>query len=133
MFPERIVYVDDEQALRDLVRRSLEYGGFEGALVTCGSGKEFFDRLRELQPELLLLDLKMPDMNGVDILERLNAENVGEKIPVVILTGETQVAMQEYYQNLGVIGVIHKPFDLKTFAQVLGEMLGAGPPDESVS
>ncbi|HOO81336.1 MAG TPA: response regulator [Alphaproteobacteria bacterium] len=110
--PERIVYVDDEQDLREILRVTLESFGYEGALATCGSGKELLQRLRVLQPELILLDLKMPDMDGPATIAQLKMHEMGRNIPIVFVTGSIKLEMLERYKPLGVIGVIHKPLDL---------------------
>lgn len=117
--PERIVYVDDEQDLREIVRETLEAEGYEGALATCGSGKELFDRLRVLQPELIMLDLKMPDMDGLDIVQKLKLTDEASETPLIFVTGEMRLEMIEKYQPLGVIGVIHKPINIDEFPEQL--------------
>lgn len=115
--PERIVYVDDEQDLREIVRMTLEDQGYEGALATCGSGKELFSRLRVLQPELIMIDLRMPDMNGPDVVEKLKLTEEAADTPIIFVTGEKKIEMLEHYKNLGVIGVIHKPIDVDTLME----------------
>lgn len=121
-FPERLVYIDDEQDLREIVRQTLEDNGYEGALATCGSGQELLSRLRVLQPELIILDVMMPDMNGVDLIEKLKLTEEGADVPVIFVTGKTRLEMLENYKNLGVIGVIHKPFDFETLQDQIRDM-----------
>ena len=84
--PERLVYVDDEQDLREIVRSTIENGGYEGALATCGSGEELLARIRILQPELIILDLKMPGMSGYEFLNHLKYSVLFHDIPVIILS-----------------------------------------------
>ena len=112
--PERIVYIDDDSQLRSLVRDVVEQQEFPGAFAICGSGDEFFKRLRVLQPQLILLDLHMPEMDGPDILEMMQRDPEAEGLPVIILTGVTDLSMLKVYEKLGVIGVIHKPFNSET-------------------
>lgn len=115
--PGRIVYVDDEQDLREIVRVTIEGSGYEGALATCGSGQELLSRLRVLQPELIMMDLKMPDMNGPDVIEKLKLTEEAAETPIIFVTGERKIEMLEHYKNLGVIGVIHKPIDVDTLTE----------------
>lgn len=115
--PERIAYIDDDADLRQLVREKVEHEDLETALAICGSGEEFFLRVRVLQPELVLLDLKMPDMDGPSVLERMQLIEETKGMPVVFMTGVKDVEMIRDYKQLGVIGVIHKPFNIDTFLE----------------
>ena len=114
--PGRVMFVDDDIDVRQVVRESFERSeAAEGVVVaTCGSGQEMLDRLNELQPALILLDLHMPNMNGIDFIHTLREHPAGTETPVIFLTGETRVKMIKDYEDIGVIGVIHKPFDPKT-------------------
>lgn len=111
-FPTRMVYVDDEPQARRLVQELI--GGGEDDphfLVTCATGRELIARLKELQPDLILLDLRMPDMNGPDTIEELRKTPAYNQAPVVFVTERKKVVMIDEYKALGVIGVIYKPFD----------------------
>ncbi len=117
--PGRIVCVDDDFDIRQIVRESFERSeiGKNIVFASCGSGKELLSRLRELQPNLLLLDLNLPEMNGPDIVDALRQNADGRDIPIIFLTGKEKVKMEVGYKSLGVIGVIYKPFDVKTLPQ----------------
>lgn len=115
--PERIVYIDDDVELRSLIRDVVEEQEFPGAFAICGSGDEFFMRVRVLQPQLVLLDLHMPDMDGPDVLEMMQKNPETEGLPVILLTGVTDLSMVKVYEKLGVMGVIHKPINTETFLQ----------------
>ena len=110
--PNRIVYVDDDFDIRQIVRASFEMED-DGKLVvaTCGSGSELISRLRELQPNLILLDLHMPEMDGPDVIDALRKNKDGEDVPIIFLTGDTKLVMEAHYKSLGVIGIIYKPFE----------------------
>lgn len=111
MLPERIVYVDDDPDLREIMTLIFEREGYERMFAVCGSGHELLQRLRVLQPELILLDLKMPDMDGPGVVSALKNHDMGARVPIIFVTGAVKVEMMEYYQSLGVLGVIHKPLD----------------------
>ncbi len=128
--PERIVYIDDDSQLRSLVRDVVEQQEFPGAFAICGSGDEFFKRLRVLQPQLILLDLHMPEMDGPDILEMMQRDPEAEGLPVIILTGVTDLSMLKVYEKLGVIGVIHKPFNSETLLDDIEKIWVEYAPDE---
>ncbi|MEM7651095.1 MAG: response regulator [Pseudomonadota bacterium] len=121
-FPERLVYVDDELDMRTIVRETLESNGFDGAFAACGSAKELLNRWAVLQPEMILLDLKMPDMSGLDLIEAIFQDPEKNNIPIVFVTGAIKVEMLEKYKKLGVIGVIHKPFDLGKLTDLITDL-----------
>ena len=121
-FPERLVYVDDELDMRTIVRETLESQGFDGTFAACGSGKELMNRFTVLQPQLIMLDLKMPEMDGLDTIEALQEHADASGVPVIFITGATKVEMLEKYKKLGVIGVIHKPFDFESLMKQVTEI-----------
>ena len=131
-FPQRIVYIDDEQDFRLLVRDALETSGYDGAFASCGSGKEFLNMLRVLQPELVLLDLKLPDMDGPAILKALYDHEDAKDVPVIFCTGAAKIEMLDQYQALNVIGVIHKPYNFDTFYADVKKLWVAYQSDENV-
>ena len=111
-FPKRLVYVDDEPQSRRIAKEAI--GGDEGDphhFVTCATGRELIARIKELQPDLILLDLRMPDMNGPDTIDELRKTPAYNHPPVIFITERTKVVMIDEYKALGVIGVIHKPLD----------------------
>ncbi len=124
-FPERLVFVDDEQDLREMVRATIEDAGYKGAFAACGSGEELLSRIRVLQPELILLDLKMPGMDGPDVMAALHAHPDATGTPIVLCTGSLKLEMVELYRPLGVVGVIHKPLDLDNLMSNIQELWAA--------
>ena len=131
-FPQRIVFVDDDASIRKLARRILENYDPTLVLVTCATGQELLSRFRELQPDVVLLDLKMPGMTGPDVVETLRDKADGRDIPIIIVTG-FPVEMTEEYKRLGVIGVIQKPFYAATLPAEIEAMWTAhkGPDAQS--
>jgi two-component system, OmpR family, response regulator len=121
--PGRIVVVDDDNDIRKLVRRGLEVTGQDIVLVTCSTGQELLSRFRELQPDVLILDLVLGDMDGPTLLQSLSGiTEAGYTTPVIFLTGKSKLIMVEDYRHLGVIGVIHKPFEIRTLAAEVAAM-----------
>lgn len=120
-FPQRMVYVDDEPQSRKLVKETLGMDE-KNMLVTCATGHELIARMPELQPDLILLDLRMPDMNGPDTIDAMRKIPAIEHAPIIFITERTKVKMIDEYKTLGVIGVIYKPFDAKTLRQQISEL-----------
>lgn len=117
--PERMVYVDDDMDMRNIVKETMRRAlGEDHVFVTCGSGKEFLKRYNELQPDLVLLDLSMPEMDGPDVIEAMLKRKVaGEAVvSIIFITGKGRIEMQENYKHIDVLGVVHKPFDVNGLA-----------------
>ncbi|MGB4058249.1 MAG: response regulator [Alphaproteobacteria bacterium] len=113
-FPKRIVYVDDEPRARKVVQDAITDANAETHLITCATARELIARIRELSPDLILLDLLMPDMNGPDTIEALRKSAAYNGSPVIFVTEKRRVKMLDDYKALGVIGVIYKPLDSGT-------------------
>ena len=84
----RVVYVEDEQEMIDLVRLILGQKGFE--ILGANGGREGLALIRKEIPDLVLLDLMMPDMDGWDVYQQMKAEERTREIPVIIVTAKAQ-------------------------------------------
>lgn len=106
----RILYVEDEPDIQTVARLALEtLGGFTVAI--CGSGKEALDRAPDFQPQLILLDVMMPSMDGPTALGMLRALPQFADTPTIFMTAKVQPAEIAHYLQLGAVDVIPKPFD----------------------
>lgn len=105
---KRILYIEDDTDLQWLVKHILESaGGFE--VLVCGSGAEGLRRMDVFHPDLVLLDVMMPEMDGFGVLRALRASPENADVPVVFLTARTQEG--DEYLVSGALGVIAKPFE----------------------
>jgi len=84
----RILVIDDEASIRDSLRMTLEYDGYE--FIGAATGQEGLALVEREAPDLVLLDVKMPGMDGLDVLERLRSMN--ETLPVVMISGHGTTA-----------------------------------------
>ncbi len=109
----RLLYVDDEDDIRDLVEMALE-DDFE--LRLCASGAAAVALMPQYRPDLLLLDVMMPWMDGPATLKQLRELPGGQDIPAIFVTAKVQPQELERFKALGAIGVIAKPFDPMTLA-----------------
>ncbi len=121
IFPERIAFVDDDEDIRYLARCGFEEQE-DIVFMTCQSGEELLLRIRELQPDLIILDMRLKGMDGVDTLQALREHPDAMDIPVVFITGKQDLNMIERYHRLGVIGVIHKPVNPSELALKIMEI-----------
>jgi CheY-like chemotaxis protein len=122
--PTKILYVDDEDDIREIAKISLELEpDFE--VRNCSSGARAIDEAATWQPDLVLLDVMMPEMDGPETLRRLAAGQRTSAIPVAFVTARTQTHQVERYLAMGAVGVIPKPFDPMQLACEVKELLRA--------
>lgn len=106
----KVLIIDDEDDIRELARISLErVGGLK--VVTASSGREGIEAAAAQSPDAIVLDARMPGLDGPDTLAELKASPATKSIPVVFLTGSVQPTQAEHFKSLGAAGTITKPFD----------------------
>ena len=111
----RILYVEDEQDIQTVARLALEtLGGF--TVEICSSGSEALDRAPGFQPQLILLDVMMPGMDGPTTLGKLRELPQFALTPVVFMTAKVQPGEVAGYREIGAVDVIPKPFDPMTLS-----------------
>jgi CheY-like chemotaxis protein len=123
MSAKRILVVDDEDDIREVAQLSLEMvGGWE--VLTASSGAEAVRRAAEERPDAILLDVMMPGMDGPTTFQQLRGDPATAAIPVILLTAKVQPADRRRFVDLGVAGVLAKPFDPMELAAQVSEALG---------
>lgn len=106
----RVLYVDDEPDIREIARIALDLD--DGMVIeTAASGHEAIDKASSWLPDVILLDVMMPEMDGPMTLAELRARAETRAIPVVFITARTQSHEVERFRSLGACAVIAKPFD----------------------
>jgi CheY-like chemotaxis protein len=106
----RVLYVDDEPDIREIASLALSLdAGME--VETAGSGAEAVIRASQWRPDIILLDVMMPEMDGPTTLAALRKNADTADIPVVFITARTQAQEVETFKRLGAVSVIPKPFD----------------------
>lgn len=122
----RILYVEDEADIRVIAEIALEVvGGF--TLTSCASGREALEMAERARPDLLLLDMMMPGMDGLSTLEALRAHPATADTPVVFMTAKVQAAEIAHYKSLGALDVISKPFDPMALAEQIRSIWSRPP------
>lgn len=118
---ERILLVDDEPDIITVGAMALtDIGGLE--VTTARSGAEALEILQRTIPDVIVLDVMMPGMDGPTTLARLRERPELASIPVIFLTAKAQPSELTRYLELGAVGVIPKPFDPMTLADRIREM-----------
>ncbi|MBT7942371.1 MAG: response regulator [Alphaproteobacteria bacterium] len=113
---QKILYVEDEADIQTVAKLALEsVGGFE--VMICSSGAEALEKAPLFKPDILLLDVMMPGMDGPDTLVALLKIEELKGTPAIFLTAKAMPAEVERYKSLGALDVIPKPFDPMMLAE----------------
>jgi CheY-like chemotaxis protein len=118
---QTILVADDEWEVRELVRTILEWEDY--AVVEAKDGEDALAQARAIQPDLILLDVRMPKMNGLDVLEYLQADSALASIPVVMLSVLTNYPQVGTALRNGAIAYLPKPFEIPDLARMVKRVL----------
>lgn len=117
----KILYVEDDEDIRSIATMGLEMiGGLD--VLPCSSGAEALLKAEGYAPDLFLLDVMMPDMDGPSTLEALRQLPTLLSTPAVFMTAKVQPQEVARYLSMGVLGVIPKPFDAMNLANQLQQL-----------
>ena len=124
---KQLLVIDDEDDIREVARLSLELT--EGWTVMAVSGGAAGMALAlSMKPDAILLDVMMPDMDGPSTLRALQQHIATKSIPVIFLTAKVQAADRQKFMELGVRGIIPKPFDPLTLGKQIRDVLAWASP-----
>jgi CheY-like chemotaxis protein len=119
----KILLVDDEDDIREVAQMSLEMtAGWD--VVTAASGADALRLAEAERPDAILLDVMMPGMDGPATARALKASGDTAAIPIILLTAKVQAADRRRFDDLGVAGVLAKPFDPMELAAQVSGVLG---------
>lgn len=118
---KKILYVEDDQDIAQIAKMIFEdFGGFE--VKHCCSGVSALEELIKFSPQLILLDMMMPNMDGLETLVNMKkVDGVGD-LTVVFMTAKIQKKEQQLYFDAGAIGIIKKPFDPETLCDSVNDL-----------
>jgi len=122
MSTKSILVIDDEPNLCLVIQASLETMG-NWQVITAESGKKGLQLAQTEQPDAILLDVMMPDMDGLTLLKELQNSSSTQKIPVILLTAKVFNNNITEFDQLGIAGVIAKPFDPMTLTKEVSKVL----------
>ncbi len=125
--PETIMVVDDEPEICNLVREFLTRRGYQ--VKTANNGEEALEMIRNAPPDLLLLDIYMPGINGVEVVRRLKAAYLLEKVGVIMLTASQEEPLLQEALDLGAFDVLSKPVNLNELELAVAVKLALSAPD----
>jgi CheY-like chemotaxis protein len=123
MTVKRILVVDNEQYIQEVAKICLEtVAGWD--VITASSGHEGITQAETYQPDAILLDVMMPDMDGITTFEKLQANAATKAIPVILLTAKVQASDRRRYSQMGIVTAIAKPFNPLELANQVATALG---------
>lgn len=115
---EKIMMVEDDTDIQSIVKLSLEsIGNFR--VLTCSSGYDALSNVTAFNPDLILLDVMMPEMDGVETFKKLRANNASKMTPIIFMSAKIQSHEVDEYYQLGAMSVIAKPFDPMTLPKTI--------------
>jgi DNA-binding response OmpR family regulator len=123
---KKIVYVEDELEMIDLVKLILSRKGYE--VIGAAGGREGLDIIRDVVPDLVLLDLMMPDIEGWDVYQQIRADEATKHIPVIVVTAKAQNIDKVLGLHIAKVNdYISKPFSPQDLVTSVEKVLEAEP------
>jgi len=119
---KRIMTVEDSTSLREMVSFTLQDAGYD--VVEAEDGQDALDKLAVSGVDMVLTDMNMPNMNGVELTKSIRLDPSFKFIPVVFLTTESQLQKKQAAKNAGATGWIVKPFKPEQLVRVVKKVLG---------
>ncbi len=121
----RVLVVDDDDVIRQLISVNLELEGFE--VATAVDGQDCLDKVKEVDPVVVTLDIMMPRMDGWEAASRLREDPATEGVKVVLLSARAQEADLQRGSRIGVDAYLTKPFDPDELIQTVRRLAGLPP------
>ncbi|HVP37987.1 MAG TPA: response regulator [Candidatus Saccharimonadales bacterium] len=125
-----VLIVDDSAIIRQMVRKAIAMSGLDvGEVHEAANGREALEVLGKHWIDVVLADLNMPEMNGVELVERMAQDNLLVSTPVVIVSSEQSETRINELKRRGVRAYIRKPFRPENFKEVVAQVLGPAKGD----
>lgn len=118
---KRIFVVDDQEDVLSLLKDYLTGLSFE--VMVCKESKNVLSPINLFKPDLILLDLRMPDLGGFEICEILNNDPQAQNIPIIMISGIGDLVDIKKARKLGVVGYLVKPFSLDSLSKEISQAL----------
>lgn len=120
-----ILVVDDSETMRVVIKRTIGMTGIEtGEMLEAGNGKEALALLADAWVDVVISDINMPEMGGIELLKAMKEDDVLQNIPVIFISTEASSARMEEAKRLGVAAYVKKPFMPETIRAIMLDVLG---------
>ena len=120
--PKRVMIVEDNELNMKLFADLIEASGYD--TVQTRNGREALDLAREHRPDLILMDIQLPDISGLEVTERLKEDDELRSIPVIAITAFAMKGDEERIREGGCEGYMSKPISVSTFVETIKTNLG---------
>lgn len=120
--PKNILIIDDETNLTDMVKFQLSAKGYK--VATASNGEEGLQRLTLFEPDLIILDINMPKMGGIEFLEKISTAHGRPRYPILVLTARAN--LEKTFKDIDVDGFMSKPFDIAHLISKIEELTAVG-------
>jgi two-component system, cell cycle response regulator DivK len=119
---KKILIVEDNPMNMELTLDLLEFYGYD--VIQAEDGMKALERLAESKFDLILLDMQLPKMDGLEVLERIKKNPATAAIPVIAVTAHAMKGSEEYFMEMGCVDYISKPIDIHRFRALIDKYIG---------
>ncbi len=127
-----VLIVDDSLSMRSVIKKTIKVSGFKvGEYLEASDGKEALKILADAWVDLVLTDINMPNMNGLELITTMHDDQILRSIPVVMVTTEGSEKSIQKSMEMGAKGYIKKPFQPEDIKRVLNSIMGEAEDGES--
>jgi CheY-like chemotaxis protein len=118
-----VLIIDDELDICEVIQAALEeFAGWQ--VLSANSGREGLELLERVAVDVVLLDISMPEMDGLEVFQRLRSQACTATIPVILLTAKVLPSDKKRFAQMGVVGVVSKPFNPLHLWQEIARLMG---------
>ena len=119
---KKILIVEDNPMNMELTLDLLEFYGYD--VIQAEDGIKALERLAESKFDLILLDMQLPKMDGLEVLERIKKNPATAAIPVIAVTAHAMKGSEEYFMEMGCVDYVSKPIDIHRFRALIDKYIG---------
>ncbi|RLG68388.1 response regulator [archaeon] len=120
-----ILVVDDSHTMRKFIIKAIEASGVDcGLIIEAQNGREALKKLEEHWIDIILTDINMPEMNGIEFIKKIRESEVHKKLPIVVITTERSISIMKEVEDLGIEGYMKKPFTPEEIRKTLTSLIG---------
>lgn len=117
---KRIIIADDAALARMFTRKCLTIAGLSDAeFIEAENGAAVLNLLSNVEPDLIITDLYMPELNGLELVRKLKEDNIAQDVPIVVVTSAGSAEQREELKELGVAAILTKPINPMAISQIL--------------
>lgn len=120
----KILVVDDEEHIANMIKMRLEYAG-KYEVKTLFNASDIINEVRAFRPDVILLDLLMPDIGGLEVCRRLNDDTIAYPIPIIVVSALSKDIDKLKAYKLGIVDYLVKPFDAQILFEVIEKAINA--------